>query len=235
MVTLYHFMRIWGIPDGSPFCIKLEAYLRMAGIEYQNDTTFDIRKAPKGKFPLIRHNDKLLADTTIIIEYLKKEFGDPLDGHLNKQQEAEALSLQRLVEDNLYWVMFYFRWAPDDAWAQLKPQFFGHMPFPLKLFVPDLVRKESLRNMHGHGMSRHSDAEIAEMGRADLEAMSVLLGDRKYWFNDKPSTCDAMVFGFTVNLLYCPIPSPLKDQIHQYPNLIEHCERIKQEYFTDIA
>ena len=33
-VMLYKFGPVMGLPDPSPFCFKLETYLRMAGIKY---------------------------------------------------------------------------------------------------------------------------------------------------------------------------------------------------------
>ncbi len=32
MITLHQFARVWDIPNLSPFCSKVETYLRMAGI-----------------------------------------------------------------------------------------------------------------------------------------------------------------------------------------------------------
>ena len=35
MITLHQPPRAWGMPNVSPFCVKLETYLRMTGVEYQ--------------------------------------------------------------------------------------------------------------------------------------------------------------------------------------------------------
>ena len=34
MIKLYQFKPAWGLPNPSPFCMKVETYLRMAGLSY---------------------------------------------------------------------------------------------------------------------------------------------------------------------------------------------------------
>lgn len=41
MLTLYQFEPAWGLPNASPFCMKLETYFRMANLDYQVDTSAD--------------------------------------------------------------------------------------------------------------------------------------------------------------------------------------------------
>ena len=79
MITLYQFPPVWGLPNASPFCMKVETYLRMTGLPYQFARGADIRKAPKGKFPVIEDNGKIIPDSSFIVEYLKASYGDPLD------------------------------------------------------------------------------------------------------------------------------------------------------------
>ena len=35
MIKLYQFKPAWGLPNPSPFCMKVETYLRMAGLSYE--------------------------------------------------------------------------------------------------------------------------------------------------------------------------------------------------------
>ena len=46
-VVLHHYARAKLIPDGSPFGLKMETYLRMADVKYEND--FKYASSPKGK------------------------------------------------------------------------------------------------------------------------------------------------------------------------------------------
>lgn len=35
MIKLYQFSPAWGLPNPSPFCMKVETYLRMTGLPYE--------------------------------------------------------------------------------------------------------------------------------------------------------------------------------------------------------
>ncbi len=52
-IKLFQFPRMFGIPNLSPFCCKMETWLRIAGIPYEVVDTPDPRKGPKGKLPFI--------------------------------------------------------------------------------------------------------------------------------------------------------------------------------------
>ena len=82
MITLFQIPGGWGEPSASPFCVKLECYLRMAGHEFKNEMG-DPRKAPRGKVPWIDDDGSVICDSQLAIEHLKKKHGDPLDAKLS--------------------------------------------------------------------------------------------------------------------------------------------------------
>ena len=53
MIKLYQFKPAFGLPNASPFCMKLETYLRMAQLPFvaPKISLGDIGRAPKGKLP----------------------------------------------------------------------------------------------------------------------------------------------------------------------------------------
>ena len=46
----------------SPFCAKLEAYLRLAEVPYETRSA-DIRKAPRGKAPYVEYEGQTRSET----------------------------------------------------------------------------------------------------------------------------------------------------------------------------
>ena len=63
MIKLVQFYPALGVRSLSPFCLKLETYLRLAGIDYEVVRSNDARRAPKGKLPYIIDGDLTIGDS----------------------------------------------------------------------------------------------------------------------------------------------------------------------------
>lgn len=234
MLKLYQFDPAFGLPNASPFCMKLETYLRMAKVPFEIPPASlrDIRRAPKGKMPYIEDQSRMLADTAFIIDYLKANYGDPLDGWLDAPQRAVALAFQRLLEENLYWALVYTRWIEPAAWPQTRSAFFAKLPLPLKWIVPPMARRGLIKQMLGHGMGRHSREEILGIGKRDITALAYFLGDKRYFMGSAPCSLDATAYAFLANLIWPPLASALKQHALQYPQLEAYCDRMRQQYYA---
>ncbi len=232
MIKLYQFVPAWGIPNLSPFCVKVETYLRMAGLPYEVVDAIPLQ-GPKGKLPFIEDNGKRIGDSRFIIEYLKQTYGDSVDDHLTPPERAVSNAMQRLIEDDLFWAFMFARWGKRDKnWAENKHALFSKLPPVVRGLVPVLVRRHILKVFRGQGMGRHTEAEIYQLGRQDLSALSDQLGENPWFMGVKPTTLDASAFGSLVNILWCPIESPLKEHLSTLTNLTAFCERVKEKYYA---
>ncbi len=231
MIKLHQFPPLWGLPSPSPFCLKVETYLRLTGLDYEPVYETDPRKAPKGKLPFIADGDKIVADSGLIIEHLKKTRGDPLDEGLDAGQRAAAHALRRLTEESLYWCVVYSRWIDPNGWPQIKAAFFSAMPMPLRAFVPNLIRKRVGRDLYAQGLGRHSREDVYAHGCADLTAISEILGDKPYMLGDAPASVDAAVYGLLATILLVPVDTPLKAHGLERSNLSAYCNRMREKCF----
>ncbi|KAJ7388673.1 hypothetical protein OS493_036389 [Desmophyllum pertusum] len=77
--------------NGSPPCLKLETFLRMTKIPYEND--YGLKFSKKGKKPWIEFNGQEIADSNFCIQFLKKEFQVDTDSHLSATEKAIAHSV----------------------------------------------------------------------------------------------------------------------------------------------
>src|SRR6266480_2026973 len=73
MITLYAFGPAFGLPDPSPFVLKAEVLLKMAGVPYRTSTE-GFGKAPKGKLPYIDDDGERIADSTFIRWHIEKKY-----------------------------------------------------------------------------------------------------------------------------------------------------------------
>jgi glutathione S-transferase len=233
MIKLVQFPRPspeWDIPNFSPFCLKVETYLKMAGHEYQVVDRLDPRRAPKGKLPVIEDGGRTIADSGFIVEYLKHTYKDPLDARLTGDERATGHMLRRTIEENLYFAMLYFRWVDDAGWARTRVGFFETAALPIKVAGRLIVRRDMRHKVHAQGVGRHSREEIVEIARADLDSISAVLKDKPYLFGDQPTSFDAMAYGFIANLVYVPIPNPLQGHAAA-SSLKPYADRIRGRYF----
>jgi glutathione S-transferase len=232
MITLYQFPPAWGLPNASPFCMKVETYLRMCGLPYTVVNVFNPAKGPKGKLPYITDGANTVADSSFILDYLKATYGDKLDADLDPRTRAEAHALRRLMEEHLYWCAVYDRWAVDENWALTKPAFFGSLPPGVRDLVAVLARRGQLKALHGQGVSRHAREEIYALGRVDLTTLSDSLGNKPFFLGNRPTSLDATAYAFLANLLWVPINSPLTRHARSLDNLVAYGERMKQRYYA---
>lgn len=90
--------------------------------------------------------------------------------------------------------------------------------------------------MRAHGIGVHKPEEIEEFGQSDLKVLSELLGDKDFFFGDKPSSLDVVAFSNIAQLVYMDseIEVTLRDfLLQQCPNLKDFCERVKERAFPD--
>lgn len=233
MLKLYQFERTWGIPNLSPFCCKIETYMRMAGIEHEIKPALPMR-APKGKLPYIDDDGKKLGDSRFIVTYLKSAYTD-LDAVLTAEELAVSTAMQRLLEEHLFWVVLYSRWQyTDENWQINKKAIFNPLPPIIRDIVANLWRKKIQQQIYGHGMGRHQTEEIFALGKQDIDALAAHLGHKSYFFGDRPTTLDASAFGLLINISGCPIESPLKEHALTKENLVAYSKRIMHSFYPDL-
>jgi glutathione S-transferase len=221
----------WGLPSISPFCLKLDLYLRIVGIPFRAVVDATPFRGPKGKLPWIEHEGRKIGDSGLIIEYLESRFGCDANAGLSPAERAVALALRRLLEENLYWAMVYDRWMLEENWRVFREVVLGGVTGPARALVGGLARRGVRRQLRGHGLGLHTPDEIHAIGRRDLGAIADFLGDKPYLMGDAATEIDAVAYGLLPNILHTPIASPIQDEGLQRANLVGYLERIRSRYF----
>lgn len=227
----FHLPGRWGLPSVSPFCLKLDAILKMMGIEHESITASTPFGGPKKKAPWIEHEGRKIGDSSLIVAYLIERFGKDPDAALSPAQRGQAVAIQRLVEENLYWAMVYDRWAREANWPILKNSVLGDIPALPRAVLAPLARRGVRKQLEGHGLGLHSEADIAAIARRDIDALAAILGDQPWFFGPEPTMTDAVVYSLLANIHYVEFASPMKAMIASHPNLASFIERFRARFY----
>jgi len=225
---------MFAIPNLSPFCCKLETWLRIAQLPYEVVDTPDPRKAPKGKLPFIEDGSVRIADTSIIVDYLAKTRGVDLDRNLAPSQRAIALLVQRTLEEHYAFVTLYTHFIRADGWRHTRATF-DTVPTIVRPLVSSMVRGRMRKILWTQGLLRHSDEDIIVAGLRDWRAVLPVMGEGPFFFGDEPTGIDAIVFAALATAVLTPIESPIRDFLRSQPKCVAYAERMRDRYFPELA
>jgi glutathione S-transferase len=228
VIELLQFPPAFGLMNASPFCMKVEVFLRLAGLEYRCVDQALPLKMPKGKLPVLRDGAELVPDSQTIVEHLQRRWASQLSPALRGPEPAADLPLRRMVEEHSYFALLWLRWIDDDGWALTRAAFFGKLPPVVSAIVPPLVRRKIGRDLAGQGMGRHDKAEICRRAGEDLGALAAALGARPFFGGAEPSALDASIYAYLANLLWVPLDSPLKRATLAAAPLVGYAQRMRE-------
>ena len=232
MITLHVFGPRLGLPDPSPFCMKAEVLLEMAGLAYEVDTK-GFGKAPKGKQPYLTDDGTIVADSTFIRDHVERKYGFDFDEGLSAEQRATAWAVEKMCEDHLYWAIVHSRWLDDDNFAKGPAQFFQVVPAVVRPMVQMMVRRRCRNTLKLQGFGRHAAPERDALARRDIDALAAILGDRPYMFGDRPVGADATVFGFLAGAM-CPLfDIAIRRAAEGHANLVSYRDRMMARYYPE--
>jgi len=232
MVMLFQFKPALGLPNASPFCMKLETYLRMVNLEYSVTYVANPDKGPKGKLPYIEDKGKLIADTEFIIKHLESTYKHDLNTVLNLTDKAISEAFTIMLEESIYWTIVYNRWIDNRYWPNIKKIFFGDFPPVVKDIVSVILRKQVRRRLYEQGIGRHTSGEIYQIAERNLVALSDFLCDKPFFMGSEPTKLDATAYAFLANILQAELDSELKNIAMKHENLLAYCIRMQQRYYT---
>ena len=233
-LTLYATRAGFGMPDTSPFVIKTEVQLKMAGLAYERVSAIP-PQAPNGKLPYIDDHGEAVSDSTFIRAHVERKYSVDLDAGLDSRQRAQAWAIERLLEDHLYFAMVWFRWIDPDNFAKGPAHFADSAPEADRAQLRHDMQARKASDLHAQGIGRHAPERIAELGERSIDALAQLLGDEPYLMGESPSGVDATAFGILASVLAPLFDTPLRRTVEARPNLVAYVARMMQRYYPDHA
>jgi glutathione S-transferase len=230
MITLYGFGPAFHLPDPSPYVLKTEVQLQMAGLDYAK-VFCRPDSSPKGQNPWIDDDGERVADSTFIRAHIERKYGLDLDAGLDDAQRAIAWAAERMLENHLGWCMVHSRWVLKENFEKGPAHFFDGAPEAMRDQLRQDARRQVNANVRAVGIGRHTDDEITDLGEKSLAALSCMLGTKGYLMGERPSGVDATLFGMMAAILTPFFDSPLRGRAERYGNLVAYADRMMAQYF----
>ena len=196
----------------SPFVEKVVRALALKGIPY---TMVDVRSPADfkrwnpqtGKMPVLEVDGERVYDSTLILRRLDALVPDPPLFDPDPQVAARQRFLEDWADESLYWYGMALRWSAVNAAATVQ-QVVGSVPVPalLRPLIGFVFRRRVTAQAQAQGLARLPlDVLVGELARR-LDELVVWLGDRPYFFADRPSGADLAIFGQLSMLQSGPTP-----------------------------
>lgn len=145
-VYLVQFPRARCVPSISSYCLKLETWLRMAGLQYENVSNQFKIMSERGQLPFVEINGRQISDSTNIFNALSKCFCLQIDKNLNDNDSGNLVVYTSLIQDSLGWVVAYFR-SLDNSIVGTEQGLIGHFDGIEKVLVRKFVVKKMESNV----------------------------------------------------------------------------------------
>ncbi|XP_046996883.1 failed axon connections [Schistocerca americana] len=242
VVYLYQFSRTPLIPSLSPYCLKVETWLRLAGIKYENVDHKMKFRSKKGQLPFVELNGEEIADSTIILKELGQRFGKDLDAGLTNDQKNVSHAMISMIENHLVWVVAWWRTKyPDNVIkgykVNLQHALGSKIPNGiLNFFFKFTFARKGAKKVKAQGIGVHKPEEIIEFGQNDLKVLSDMLADKPFFFGDEPTTLDVVAFSSLAQIYFIEkeVQYSLRDYMQENcANLVGHVNRMKERCFPD--
>jgi glutathione S-transferase len=233
-IKLFQFPRLLWIPNLSPFCCKLETWLRIARIPYEVVDTPDPRKGPKGKLPFIEEAGVRIGDSSRIIEHLTRSRGADPDARLDARQRAIALLVQRTLEEHYAFILAYTHLVTDEGLRHTAVRF-DSLPALARPLVSRLVRRAVRDALWKQGTLRHPHDEIVEAAIRDWRAVLAFKSEGPFFFGDEPTGTDAIVFGTLATTVLTPIDTPIRAFLRSQPDCLAYAQRMLAQFYPELA
>lgn len=217
----------------SASCLSVQAFLRMCSLQFEVIMAKNAEHmSPLGRVPFLKCGNFVVAGMDRIVAFVNTK-GISISQHLDGAQKADMRAYMSLISVVLVNAELYITWCHDTTLQEVtKPRFMSAYPWPINHVL--YWKKKSIMKLK-LAPYQWADKNIEEIyGEVSscCHALSERLGKQQYFFGDRPTELDALVFGHLYTLLTTPLPdNGLATIVKEFKNLLQLCQRIEKEYF----
>ncbi|KAH0457555.1 hypothetical protein IEQ34_012870 [Dendrobium chrysotoxum] len=221
----------FGLPTACPSCLPVYLYLRFANIAF--NLLYDVTNPDSDHIPYFEYGYYVAFNNEKggVIETLKQEGIADLDPKAPSTYFSEWLSTKALINTWLATAIEYEIWVASDSSNACKI-YFSDLPW---LLAKVLYKKQSQAVKRRLGITdvnaSEREEEIYRNATLAYVASSLRLGDQSFFFEDRPTSVDALFLGHALFVLHVlPDTSVLRIDFLKHDNLVKYAENLKRQF-----
>ncbi|KJH50494.1 hypothetical protein DICVIV_03344 [Dictyocaulus viviparus] len=244
VVYLYQFPRCKEIPNLSPFCLKVETFLKVNKIPHEAKLFYMVThevilkvsplvfgRSKYGLLPFVELNGEQIADSQIIISRLAKHFN--VKSLSSARNEAIVRFVDRTADNHTFLLHCTFKMMENDFFSMLlRNMGVNETLLPILSPILGFMMKWKVATRVSSGIGQLAIEEYRELLRKDYDSYRDLLGEQKFMFGDEITTADCTVFGQLATILYISTTNYASEVLRdEYPTLVAFCNRVRDAAF----
>jgi len=222
----------WEMASIDPSCIALLAYTSFTKAPVTLHECLPSETKSKS-LPEFETDELLFSGFDQLVLYLSEQ-GYDADSDLSSKQKADKCAFMAYIEQKLKPAITYTMWLDNENFNKVtRPAYSRLFGFPRSFWAVGKMR-DTCQDYIMQGQYLTSEDQINEKKRpcyiAARECMTLLdgqLGKKEFFFGDKPTSIDALLYGYLSVLLKVPlVTSELKNHLNSCERLKRHCDRV---------
>lgn len=217
--------------------LAVQAFLNMCNLEYTIEMRANAEHmSPSGRLPFIKANKFVIAEMDPIVAFVNTK-GITLTEHQDAAQKADMRAYMSLVSNVLGNAEMYLSWLDQVTYNEVtKPRYGSVYPWPLNHILTWQKKQQIYKKLAALGWTSKTLEEVYQEVEQCCMALNERLDNQQFFFNNKPTELDALVFGHLFSILTTPLPDTrLASIVRQHKNLVELCQTIDKEYFDRLT
>ncbi|VDP02769.1 unnamed protein product [Heligmosomoides polygyrus] len=192
---------------------------------------FVLQRRQTGEYPTFidkSNYGRTITDFDKFVDVLRKSGQEVvIDGELTPTERSQIDAFSCFLQQYLHPAVMHTFWADDLNYNTVTHYWYSsRLSFPYNLYYLERNRKRIQRML-----SEKNVSTIMKDGLQALNLLSSKLGDGKFFCGNKPSSLDALVFGYLAPLLRLPLPNDrLQLHLRACPNLVRFVEQVSSIY-----
>ncbi|KAL6508495.1 hypothetical protein OROHE_021628 [Orobanche hederae] len=220
----------FGLPTACPRCLPIYIFLKFSKVPFSLE--FNGIRPDSDQIPFVESGDYVAYNNEKggVIQNLKNDGIVDLDS--GASGIPEWVSIKAMVESWLDDAVTYELWLGPDGGKTAHKIYYSDLPWPIGKFLyykQVCIVKQRLGITSDNAERR--EEEIYSKAVLAYGAVSSLLGEQSFFYENRPTSLDAAFVGHALFTLHAlPETSVLKSKLLGHANLVSYAENLKMEY-----